>query len=50
MIEKATRLELKDCYEIRDRLKEELLKHKKEFLESGLALDFEQEWAERYLS
>lgn len=49
MVEKVTLLELKDCYEIRDRLVFELSKHKEAFLSSDCILDFEKKWMEQYV-
>lgn len=49
MVEKVTRLELEDCYEIRDMLVVELAKHKDEFVNCDWILDFEKEWMKRYV-
>ena len=49
MLEKVTRLELQECYAIRDQLKKTLIENRQNFLDSGMALDFEKEWVEKYL-
>ncbi len=49
MVEKVSRLELKECYGIRDALIKELSKHREEFLGCEEILEFEKKWSEMYL-
>jgi glycosyltransferase involved in cell wall biosynthesis len=49
MVEKVTRLELVDCYKIRDEMAAELSEHQADFLGGGFALDFEKEWLALYV-
>jgi glycosyltransferase involved in cell wall biosynthesis len=50
MVEKITRLELADCYKIKEKLLKELTLNKNEFTNGGYAIDFEREWIERYVT
>ncbi len=49
MVEKVSRLELVECYEIKDALVKALSTHWEEFLGCEEILEFEKEWGERYL-
>jgi glycosyltransferase involved in cell wall biosynthesis len=49
MIEIVTRLELADCYAIRNMLVRELQTHRDEFVNSEYILDFEKEWMGKYV-
>ena len=49
MVEKVSRLRLKDCYGRRDSMLLELTVHFKEFMESPYTQDFEKEWMVRYV-
>ncbi len=49
MVEKVSRLELVECYEIKDALVKALSTHREEFLGCEEILEFEKEWVERYL-
>ena len=50
MVEEITRLELEDCYPLRDSLITELRKNRAEFLNAPETLDFEKEWMKRYVT
>ena len=49
MVEKVTRLELMDCYGLRDVLIAELQENREAFLSCPEILDFEREWVEKYV-
>jgi glycosyltransferase involved in cell wall biosynthesis len=49
MVEKISRFELSDCYQIRDKLLSELLTVRDEFLNCPYILDFEKEWVNQYI-
>lgn len=49
MVEKITRLEIPGCGRQLAVMKEELLKHREEFLNAPEILDFEKEWIGKYL-
>jgi glycosyltransferase involved in cell wall biosynthesis len=49
MLEKIIRFSFEDCYAIREDLEAELSAVKDEFLSCPWVLDFEKEWAEKYL-
>lgn len=49
MVEKVTRLNLQDCYTLRDALVAELQLHRDEFIHGRFALDFEKQWMEAYV-
>ena len=49
MVEKITRLELADCYPLRDRLAAELQSHRAEFLNAPETMDFERVWMAEYV-
>jgi glycosyltransferase involved in cell wall biosynthesis len=49
MTEKVTRLQLADCYTLRDQMVTELLLHRSEFLNCPWILDFESEWMKEYV-
>lgn len=49
MVEKVTRLELADCYGLRDALTAELRKHRAEFLACPEILDLEKKWMGVYV-
>ncbi len=49
MVEKVTRLELADCYELRDKMVRVLTDNYKEFVECPYILDFEKEWMKQYV-
>ena len=50
MVEKVTRLELTDCYDIRDKLLLELRKQKEKFINCKHIQEFEIEWMEKYIN
>lgn len=50
MVEKLTRLELKDCYPLRDTMRAELLANREVFLDCPEILDFEKKWMEEYIT
>ena len=50
MVEKITQLELADCYSIREKLKQELNQHQREFLNAPELLEFERKWMEKYVT
>ena len=49
MVEKVTRLELKDCYPLREELLAELRANREAFLACPELLPFEREWMEEYV-
>ena len=49
MIEKIHRFELKNCDEVLQFMKDEIIKNKDEFLNGGYILDFEREWVEKFI-
>lgn len=49
MVEKVTRLELRDCYALRDKLISELRENRDEFLSTPELLAFERNWMEKYV-
>lgn len=49
MVEKVTRLELKECYNLRNALTAELREHRAEFLACPEILEFEKKWMEEYV-
>ena len=49
MVEKVTRLELKECYNLRNALTAELREHRAEFLACPEILEFEKKWIEEYV-
>lgn len=49
MVEKVTRLELADCYGLRDKLREALRRNREAFLSCPEILEFEQKWMEEYV-
>lgn len=49
MIEKVIRLELEDCYEIKDRLVRNLYEKQEEFLGSPWILEMEEKWMKEYV-
>ncbi|MDE7244469.1 MAG: glycosyltransferase [Oscillospiraceae bacterium] len=50
MVEKISRLELTDCYAIREQLRRELSVNREVFITCGLTLAFEKEWMEEYVA
>ena len=50
MIEKVTRLELKDCYDTRNRLVQVLSEKKDQFISNRFIQDFEKSWMIRYVN
>ncbi len=49
MIDKISRFELEDLYDIRENLKDRMIRVKKEFLDNPKTLDFEKEFVRVYL-
>jgi hypothetical protein len=49
MVEKVTRLELKDCYAIASELRRRLEERRNEFLCNSNVLNFEKQWMEKYV-
>lgn len=49
MVEKVTRLELKDCYDLRDHMKKVLRENYEEFYNCPYILDFEKDWMDKYV-
>ena len=49
MVEKITRLELIDCYDIKSQLLVELIANRQKLMNSGYLLDFEKEYLERFV-
>jgi glycosyltransferase involved in cell wall biosynthesis len=49
MVEKVTRLNLADCYTLRDKLTAELASNRAEFLTGDYILEFEKKWMEAFI-
>lgn len=49
MVEKITRYDLKDCYQVMGEMKKKLAENSDEFLNGGYCLDFEKEWMDKYV-
>ena len=49
MVEKVSRLELEECYEIKDMLVQELRFNYDDFMDCSEIQEFEKEYMERYI-